>query len=755
MTISRCWMLVGLLAVLLTTAPAWAGHVYTVGGDTGKSLADGLAQLHTGDTLSILPGTYHESITVPCDDVTIEGAAPGVILDGSVSLTEKDFTPAADRPGVYTWALPAGAEEHLPWIFYQGKPISSVKNALNPAKDAWCCHVDYQGRRLEVVFDGKGFPEGATLVVPTEHCQILAWDHQGVTIRGLEVYRAAGCGIAGGIANTIEDNLVEWTGAQGIVGREKTVIRRNTIRQTNGPGLITYGNEMVIEENLIVANGSTYGVNGDIALWDYTNTKMNAISYCTFQQNWILDRFHGGLQQIAGHVAMYDGKPIIRNNPYMSTVGLWPDTSCYNNTFIDNAVARQSGAGIYIEAGCNRSVVLENDVQDCAGGITLRTSSQGEVTRNWVWDRECLGWGTVDKEGFAGWDNWGYDAKGNPTTTLSFDPAKAGSTVYGRGMLDGLCLWQTALAPENDWCDSETRDNLVARNLVQVSGDTVSIPMYSQRYWPTDQQRAETTSETVLSNQFTGNFYTLPAKSQSFALLGTQSKSFADYRKLTGWDGDARVGHYTPAVLGLEALWTIPGLALDNQTPVSILYDPSLEAQSALSSGEPLFWHGNADRDGNDAPYTRYEKDQKVAHSGRSFLSVANVPTPLPMDRPLGWYSSAIPVKPGITMAVSLWMAADKLQPAKDGTGARVTLRFTDATGHPVSEAAIVGDGHYPALLSGSYTWTNVGGQAVVPAHAYWMTVYLGDDPSTGTVRFDDIYINMRNPVPPQFPWVK
>jgi hypothetical protein len=37
----------------------------------------------------------------------------------------------------------------------------------------------------------------------------------------------------------------------------------------------------------------------------------------------------------------------------------------------------------------------------------------------------------------------------------------------------------------------------------------------------------------------------------------------------------------------------------------------------------------------------------------------------------------------------------------------------------------------------------------IVPAGALWMTVVLGVDPSTGTARFDDIHINLLDPVPP------
>jgi hypothetical protein len=103
-------------------------------------------------------------------------------------------------------------------------------------------------------------------------------------------------------------------------------------------------------------------------------------------------------------------------------------------------------------------------------------------------------------------------------------------------------------------------------------------------------------------------------------------------------------------------------------------------------------------------------------------------------------------------MGVNLWLAADGVDPAKPGTGARVALRFTDATGHLVREAAVVGDGIHPELQSGTYGWKQVAGQATAPEGACWMVVYLGADASTGTVRFDDVHIDMRNPLPPRYP---
>jgi hypothetical protein len=249
----------------------------------------------------------------------------------------------------------------------------------------------------------------------------------------------------------------------------------------------------------------------------------------------------------------------------------------------------------------------------------------------------------------------------------------------------------------------------------------------------------------------TANYYTRPAQSIGFALLGRSVvKSFADYHKMTDWDGNAKIGNFTPAVIGLEPIWTIPALATNTTTPVSILHDPSLETMDTLTEAEPLFWHGSDVKPGwvNDTPLTRYESDASRAHSGHCCISISNAPT---AQRVATWTTSAIPVKPGITMGVNLWLAADKLTPATAGEGVGVTLRFTDATGFLDGETHIIGNEAHPELIAGTYAYTHVAGQGVVPTGACWMTVILSAAPSAGTVRFDDIHISMVNPTPPSF----
>jgi hypothetical protein len=744
--------LVGLAAALFATVPAWAGQVYTVGGDTGKSIADGVAQLHPGDTLSILSGTYHAAITVPCDDVTIEGAGPGVVLEAAVTLTAADFTPAPDRPGVFTWPLPTEATDtRITWIFVNGQPLNYQKAPLNPAKQAWAFYVDQPNRRLEMVGNGKNFPANATITVPTLGTMVDAEHRRQVTVRGLEIHYPVTGGINVGPEGRIEDNLVTYAGMYGVDSAERSVILRNTAKHCSGPGILVQGDGVEIQDNLCVANGMQWS---DYISWCGTETKTNVRSSLTFEQNWLVDRPKGGLVKVDGQTAMDDGKPVVKT--WMLNSGLWPDGDSFNNNYIDNAIARLSHAGIYIEFNADRNVIMANDVQDCAMGITMRQASQNLVTRNWVWDRECLGWGKVDKEGFAGYGP-GYKADGTLITQLyqyegeQKDPAAnkvvaaLGSSMWGQQMDDGLSLWHTYadMTPTS-------HDNVMTRNLVQVSGMAVSVPLFTYD-WPSAQERNNAQQLMTLSNQLTDNYYTRPANAAHFALLGrTLVKSFADYQQLTGWDGNAHVGAFTPAVIGLEPIWTIPGLAVDTQTPVSILHDPSFETGCLQSSSEPLFWHGSCMRSPWDnGPATRYQGDGKLAHSGRSYISASNA---IATDAvPIWWTSSAIPVKPGTTMGVNVWVAADDIKAGKVGDGVRVNLRFTDATGHLVGESALIGADAHPELLTGTYNYTNLNGQSVVPPDAYWMTVNLGVDPSTGTVRFDDVHINLRNPVPPQF----
>jgi hypothetical protein len=60
-------------------------------------LSRSLAALRPGGTLAIPAGTYHGKIVIPCDNVTVCAAAPGVVVDGSVKVNGAVLKPSGRR----------------------------------------------------------------------------------------------------------------------------------------------------------------------------------------------------------------------------------------------------------------------------------------------------------------------------------------------------------------------------------------------------------------------------------------------------------------------------------------------------------------------------------------------------------------------------------------------------------------------------------------------------------------------------------
>jgi hypothetical protein len=406
-----------------------------------------------------------------------------------------------------------------------------------------------------------------------------------------------------------------------------------------------------------------------------------------------------------------------------------------------------NNAGIYIEYTANRNVAMYNAVQDCDRGITVRQGGTNLITRNWIWDHRRFG-GSVDTARYASVQM--YDAQGKPLAwgdsntrawqlELAFD---------GRQRLGGLALWD-ANEP-----NTNAKDNSFTHNLIQVSGPAVSVPFGDYNTladWPSATARRQLPPPEPFSNQFTDNYYDRAPNSPFFALLGTKViKSFADYRAATGWDAQAHVGKFTTAVIGLTPLWTLTWAALKPNIPVAILYDPSLRTVSCLNIGEPLFWHGTDVKPDwvHEAPLSNYEDFATDArHVTRTWRCITATSTPQ-AAKDCGWSSATIPVKPGTTMSVSLLAKAQAIAPATPGTGVLATVRFLDVLGHQVGEHALIGVGGTTHLQAGSYPWTSVSCHAQVPAHAAWMLVFVGVQPSSGKASFADITMNLVSPKP-------
>ncbi|MEV6840202.1 right-handed parallel beta-helix repeat-containing protein [Streptomyces sp. NPDC051133] len=68
-----------LLGALLTTSPASAAHrIHLV--HPGESIQKAVNAARPGDTVVVLAGTYHESVTVKTPEVTLRGVGPGTVI---------------------------------------------------------------------------------------------------------------------------------------------------------------------------------------------------------------------------------------------------------------------------------------------------------------------------------------------------------------------------------------------------------------------------------------------------------------------------------------------------------------------------------------------------------------------------------------------------------------------------------------------------------------------------------------------------
>ncbi|MBN1669590.1 MAG: right-handed parallel beta-helix repeat-containing protein [Kiritimatiellae bacterium] len=698
-------MLYGLVLIAWLQAPCVRGEERTIvvggeGPNSAKTLAEGAARLQPGWTLEIMPNTYHEAIRVRCDDVRIEARGPGVVLDGSIGVKAAAFTPVEGRKGVFAWPLPANAFMAAPWVFVGRDMLLCHRRPLEEA-DRMYFFMDREARMLQVNIDGESLPTNTVVRVPTIKSLLDLNRRRNVRVRGLELIRAAGTAIEARDTQgaRIEYCVIRQAGDNGISGGHDGVFSRNVIKLCNGNAIHFGGSGSLVEENLLVANGLGWtGARNWVG-----GFKQNHGGHCTYRHNWVVD-------QLPRRVKV--GPQIKEFSRYGGT-GFWFTLDCYNNTLVCNSLARLPRAGIFIEHFANRNVLLYNAVQDCAAGLVFLEGSANLAARNWIWDSAFFGL---------------------PRAAPDDDEAPSGINLLGTHT-------------------GQTRDNCVVQNLVQVSGHAVKVPIDAREgAWPREEERARRPPPAVLSNQLSANYYGRSPQDATFALLGTAvMPTLERYQGRSGWDLNAESGPFSPAVLGLTPLWTVPWAALDLKTPVAMLYDPSLEMASSTDSKLPLFWHGSHVKTGpaSSPPATAYSTGGRA---GGKCLQVWNTVKrgDKAVDASPAWTSAAIPVKPGTTMHVSLWIKADDVRPAEQEAGCVVAaVLFEGPTGFVVEEKALVGWGTNPKLAAGSYDWTRVQEDVKVPAGSAWMIVAGALEPGEGKAYFDDVVVNLKNPAPP------
>jgi hypothetical protein len=97
------------LLLSLSLLPVFV-HAATLTVRPGQRIQDTLNRAQTGDTVQVAPGRYEERITIPRDGLTLQGAGPSTILDGSTPAS--GWMPAPEM-GSGVWKAAFGAPQAL------------------------------------------------------------------------------------------------------------------------------------------------------------------------------------------------------------------------------------------------------------------------------------------------------------------------------------------------------------------------------------------------------------------------------------------------------------------------------------------------------------------------------------------------------------------------------------------------------------------------------------------------------------------
>jgi hypothetical protein len=214
-----------------------------------KTITSALDASVEGDVVSILPGTYRETLFVKTNNITIQAKQPGTVtVLGSDPLTNWK----AEAPGVWStpWAHdfflgdpdkkqrfheraepPVGCAEQ---VFVDDKPVKQVMTRAEVVDGTF--FVDWDTDRLFV--DPPGTKEITTRSVEgSTRSRLLYTRHTGgaerVTVRGITFARCANfmqpvnAAVRVGTGWTMEDCTVAWTNGAGIgVNYDNVTLRR-------------------------------------------------------------------------------------------------------------------------------------------------------------------------------------------------------------------------------------------------------------------------------------------------------------------------------------------------------------------------------------------------------------------------------------------------------------------------------------------------------------------------------------------------
>ena len=296
-----------LLLLLTLSAPLLAAELFVSphGDDSNDGLSEAhalqtlksaVAKLAPGDTLTALPGDYHEALRLQISGVegkpiTIRAKRPGtVLLRGDIDVT--GFEPV---PGLhYTWCVPVeqaveGVGERDTAAIY-----AFVPSAVEVEDVRGSCYYDLDGRTLYIHTSDSRPPSGHAMIASVTNDFGMLLEHPRGQERVTDIV-VDGIGFSGYVNREVATRpggLTRW--GLYFVLPERCVVRRCTAFLNGGGIGYVRPIDCLIEDCLAFGNHSTYSSSGgNIIAWSpATRTILRHNVVHSTPSNGI--RFYGG-----------------------------------------------------------------------------------------------------------------------------------------------------------------------------------------------------------------------------------------------------------------------------------------------------------------------------------------------------------------------------------------------------------------------------------------------------------------------------
>lgn len=332
----------------------------------------------SGDVISLRGGTYHQSVTIGKDGLTLR-SEPGerAVLDGAERVSgwraqggiwvKDGWSASFDRSPTYSWGAPDGTDAG--WSF------------VSPAYPlaAWPDQVWVDGRSLRQVRDAAAVGPGQFAVDYSARKLYIGTDPAGRTVTASTLAKAVS--VRG--ANTVLQRLdirrfAPSVPHMGAVTLERPGARLQKVRITDHAttGLSVIADDASLSDVQVLRNGML-GIHASSAYGLRLNrVKANGNNVERFNQ-----------APVSGGIKIHRSRNVsIRSSQFSHNTGtgIWFDVSNYDMRVLDTTISHNTGHGLFLEIS-DTAVVADNLVMHNGGnGILVDNTGHVKIWNNTV-----------------------------------------------------------------------------------------------------------------------------------------------------------------------------------------------------------------------------------------------------------------------------------------------------------------------------------------------------------------------------------